>query len=175
MTILSKLTPKNDPPDPPVNAVKNWKSLKGVEMMSVECIMVVFDGSYLLELIYLAKYAKISHFQLFSIHSMWKWLKLTFCLLPTCSTPQRKLEFAGELSFTIRMISWNFDVGYNFSKLKWHDSQGWASDRKGLVIFNPALGGWSTGEGVKSFWRPAWWGWKNCTLLLRGLEKFPLK
>ena len=38
----------------------------------------------------------------------------------------------------------------------------------GLVFFNPAVGGWSTGEGVKLFWRPAWGGWKNCTILLRG-------
>ena len=68
MTIFSKMSPQNDPLDPPVNAVKIWKLLKSVEMMSVECIMVKFDGFYLLELIYLANYAKISHFQLFSIH-----------------------------------------------------------------------------------------------------------
>ena len=36
--------------------------------MSVECIMVVFDDFYSMELIYLANYAKISLFQLFSIH-----------------------------------------------------------------------------------------------------------
>ena len=40
------MSPKYDPADPPVNAVKIWKSLKSVEMMSVECIMVVFDGFY---------------------------------------------------------------------------------------------------------------------------------
>ena len=38
-------------------------------MISVVCIMVVFDGFYSLKLTYLVKYAKIfSHFQLFSIH-----------------------------------------------------------------------------------------------------------
>ena len=58
-----------------------------------------------------------------------KRLKITFCLLPTCSTPQRKLTFAGELSLTIKMICWNFGDGNIFSKLKWHDSQGCASDR----------------------------------------------
>ena len=36
-----------------------------------------------------------------------KWLKITLCLLPTYSTPQRKLDFAGEISFTIKIISWN--------------------------------------------------------------------
>ena len=68
MTIFSKMSPQNDPLDPPVNAVKIWKLLKSVEMMSVECIMVKFDGFYSLELTYLANYAKISYFQLFSIH-----------------------------------------------------------------------------------------------------------
>ena len=43
-----------------------------------------------------------------------KWLKITFCLLPSCSNPQRKLKFTGELLFTIRMIFWNFGVGYIF-------------------------------------------------------------
>ena len=67
-----------------------------------------------------------------------KRLKITFCLLPTCSTPQRKLKFAGELSFTIRMIFWNFGDVYIFSKLKWHDSQGCASDRNRsfLILWN---------------------------------------
>ena len=36
--------------------------------MSIECIMVDFDSFQLLELRYLAKYAKISHCYLFSIH-----------------------------------------------------------------------------------------------------------
>ena len=37
-------------------------------MISVECIMVKVDGFYSLELLYLADYAKISQFELFSIH-----------------------------------------------------------------------------------------------------------
>ena len=37
-------------------------------MLSVECIMVVFDDFYSLELIYLVNYGKINHLQLFSIH-----------------------------------------------------------------------------------------------------------
>ena len=46
MKIFSKMRPENDPGDPPVIAVKLWKSLKSIEMMSVECIMVVFNGFY---------------------------------------------------------------------------------------------------------------------------------
>ena len=59
MIIFSKMSPQNDPLDPPVNAVKIWKLLKSVKMMSFECIMVKFDGFYSLELTYLANNAKI--------------------------------------------------------------------------------------------------------------------
>ena len=105
---------KNDPADPSVNAVKIGKSLKSVEMMSLECIMVVFDGFYSLELIYLVNYAQISHFSCFPYILYRKLVKITFCLLPTCSIPHRKLKFAREVYFTIRMISWNFCVWYIF-------------------------------------------------------------
>ena len=67
--------------------------------MSVECFMVVFDGFYLQDRIYLANYAKISHFIYFLYILYGKWPKITFCLLPTCSIPQRKLKFAGEIFF----------------------------------------------------------------------------
>ena len=43
-----------------------------------------------------------------------RWLKITFCVFPKCSTPQKKLKFTGKLSLSIRMISWNFRVGYIF-------------------------------------------------------------
>ena len=45
----------------------------------------------------------------------------------------------------------------------------WLRMIKGLVIFNPAVRGWSRGEGVKNFGRPAR-GAKNCKFLLRGLK-----
>ena len=38
----------------------------------------------------------------------------------------------------------------------------------GLVNFNPAVGGWSWGEGVKKFWRPAWGGLKKFYIFLEG-------
>ena len=41
---FSQTNPENDPCDFPVNLVKFWKSFKIVEMMSIECIMVVLDG-----------------------------------------------------------------------------------------------------------------------------------
>ena len=62
------MSPENDPWGPPVNAVKFWKSLKSIEMMSVEFIMVKYDGFCSLELIYLANYSKISYFQLLFIY-----------------------------------------------------------------------------------------------------------
>ena len=48
-----------------MNAVTFGKSLKSVEMMSVEYLMVVFDGFDTLELKYLANYATISHLAVF--------------------------------------------------------------------------------------------------------------
>ena len=39
---------------------------------------------------------------------------------------------------------------------------------RGLAIFNPAVGGWSRGEGVKNIWRPALEGLTKSTFLLRG-------
>ena len=72
---------------------------------------------YSLDLAYLAKYAKISHFHLFSI-------RFIYVLKGS------KSHSAGELSFIIRMIFWNFGDGIIFSKSKRHDSKGWASDRK---------------------------------------------
>ena len=49
ITIFSKMSPDIDPA---VNARKILESLKSVEMMSVECIMDVFDGFYSSELTY---------------------------------------------------------------------------------------------------------------------------
>ena len=66
-------------------------------MISVDCIMVVFDSFYSLELIYLANYANISHYQAFPYILFKKWLKITFCFLKACSFSQRKLKFEGEL------------------------------------------------------------------------------
>ena len=66
--IFGKISPAIDPVHSLVNLVKFWKLLKIVEMMSTECIMVDLDGFQSLELLYMAKYAKISHFQLFSMH-----------------------------------------------------------------------------------------------------------
>ena len=40
-----------------------------------------------------------SIFSCFSYMLYRKWLKITFFLLPTCFTPQRKLKFAGKQSF----------------------------------------------------------------------------
>ena len=54
------------------------------------------------------------HLQRFLYVLYRKWLKVTFCFLPTCSTPQRKLKFAGDLFFTISIIFWNFGVSYTF-------------------------------------------------------------
>ena len=42
---------------------------------------------------------------------------------------------------------------------------------KGLIIFNPAVGGWSRGEGVKKFLDLLEGGLKN-KLLLKGVEKY---
>ena len=50
-----------------IKLAKNDDFLKTILMMSVEFIVVVFNGFFSLELIYLANYAKIN-FQLLSIY-----------------------------------------------------------------------------------------------------------
>ena len=44
---------------------------------------------------------------------------------------------------------------------------------QGLVIFNPAIGGWSRDEGVKNIWRPVWGGLKIFCISFEGRQKFP--
>ena len=39
---------------------------------------------------------------------------------------------------------------------------------KGLVIFNPAVGGWSRSEGVKNIWSPALEEVKNFYISFEG-------
>ena len=46
---------------------------------------------------------------------------------------------------------------------------------KGLVIFNPAVGGWSTGEGGSKFFEDLLEGMKKLYIPFEGVEKFPLK
>ena len=72
--------------------------------MSVECIMVKFDGFYSWELTYLANYAKLSHFQLFSINFMQEKAQNHILLAPDLLHPSEKAEICREISFTIRMI-----------------------------------------------------------------------
>ena len=45
-------------------------------------------------------------------------------------------------------------------------------NNKGLVIFNPAVGGWSRAEGVKNFRGLLEGGLKNHKFFLRGLKNF---
>ena len=47
------------------------------------------------------------------------------------------------------------------------------SSAKGLVIFNPAVGGGREVRGVKNIWRPAWRGLKIFYISFKGVEKFP--
>ena len=60
--------------------------------MFVECIMIKFDGFYLLELAYLANYAKISHFQLFYIHLMQEMAQNHILPTPDLFHPSEKAE-----------------------------------------------------------------------------------
>ena len=108
--------------------------------MSLECIMVVFDGLYSLELLYLANYAKTSHFQLFSMHFIQEMAQNHILLALDLFHPSEKAEIRRGTFFyhqddILKFWHWLYFLKLNgrtkatSSRRTEHVSQTCASDR----------------------------------------------